>query len=300
MSPSNQPRPTKAERTAAAREKARQIREAQLKKEKRNKLLLRWGVVVALVAVIAIVALVITTTMRQNAPIADSGPSPANMNANGGITLGKGTAVTAAPAANINLSSVPTPTAQPTASQAANAPGVEAAPKGQPAKVVVYVDFICPVCGDFEKTNGDTLTQLRNDGKITLEYRPIGFLDSRSTTNYSSRAAAAAACVANSYPDKYADFFNDLYAQQPAEGSAGLSDQQLKDIASKRGADISKCVDDKTYRPFVKYTTALAAAVGVTGTPTAFVDGKQWGIGDSAKQSFQDFLQADLDARAKA
>lgn len=300
MSPSNQPRPTKAERTAAAREKARQIREAQLKREKRNKLLLRWGVVVALVAVIAIVAIVITTTMRSNAPIADSGASPANMNSNGGITLGKGTAVTAQPASNVNVASVPTPSTQPTQGQAANAPGTEAAAKGQPAKVVVYVDFICPICHQFEQTYGQKLTDLRNAGQITLEYRPIAFLDRNSTTNYSSRAAAAAACVANSNPDKYSDFFNKLYDQQPAEGSAGLSDQQLKDIASSVGADISKCVDDKTYRPWVKYTTQLATSSGVTGTPTAIVDGKQWGIGDSANQAFDAFLQADLDARAKS
>ena len=300
MSPSNQPRPTKAERTAAAREKARQIREAQLKKEKRNKLLLRWGVVVALVAVIAVVALVITTSMQSNAPIADSGPSPANMNANGGITLGKGTAVTAQPASNVNVASVPTPSTQPSQGQAAAAPGIEAAPKGQPAKVVVYVDFICPICHQFEQTYGQKLTDLRNAGQITLEYRPIAFLDRNSTTNYSSRAAAAAACVANSNPDKYADFFSKLYDQQPAEGSAGLSDQQLKDIASGLGADISKCVDDKTYRPWVKFTTQLATASGVSGTPTAIVDGKQWGIGDSQNQGFDAFLQADLDARAKS
>ena len=40
MSPSNEPRPSKAERTAQAREQARIIREQQVKKEKRNKLLL--------------------------------------------------------------------------------------------------------------------------------------------------------------------------------------------------------------------------------------------------------------------
>ncbi|MEA5457089.1 thioredoxin domain-containing protein [Sinomonas sp. JGH33] len=300
MSPSNSPRPTKSERTAAAREKARLIREEQLKKEKRNKLLVRWGVVVALVAVIAIVAIVITTTMRQNAPIADSGPSPANMNSNGGITLTKGNSVAAAPAANVNVASVPTPSVQPTQGQAANAPGIEAAPKGQPAKVVVYVDFICPICNQFEQTYGQKLTDLRNAGQITLEYRPIAFLDRNSTTNYSSRAAAAAACVANSNPDKYADFFAELYKQQPAEGSAGLSDQKLKDIASGLGADISKCVDDKTYRPWVKYATQLALSSGVSGTPTAIVDGKQWGLADSQNQGFDAFLQADLDARAKA
>jgi protein-disulfide isomerase len=176
------------------------------------------------------------------------------------------------------------------------APGAEAE-AGKPVKVVLYVDFICPVCKNFETQYNDQLTSLRNDGKITVEYRPLGFLDSRSTTNYSSRAANAAACVANTAPEKYADYFNALYAQQPAEGSAGLSDNDLKKMASDMGVNIGSCVDDKTYRPYVKYTTKEASAIGVSGTPTVFVDGKQWGKGDSAQTPFPDFLQAAIAAK---
>ena len=83
MSAANEPRKSKAERTAEAREKAREIREAQLKKDKRNKLLIGWGIVAAVVAILAVVALVVTTSIRQNTPIADQGPVPANANVNG-------------------------------------------------------------------------------------------------------------------------------------------------------------------------------------------------------------------------
>ena len=66
MSPANEPRQSKTERTAAAREKAREIREAQVKKDKRNKLLIGWGIVVAVVAILAIVALVVTESTNDN------------------------------------------------------------------------------------------------------------------------------------------------------------------------------------------------------------------------------------------
>ena len=112
--------------------------------------------------------------------------------------------------------------------------------------------------------------------KISLEYRPLGFLDRQSSTNYSSRAANAAACVADKAPDKYAEYVDTLFANQPAEGGAGLSDDKLKSLASDIGADINSCVDDKTFRPYVKYSTELASNIGITGTPTIFVDGKQW------------------------
>lgn len=295
MSPANEPRQSKAERTAAARERAREIREAQLKKEKRNKLLIGWGIVAAVVAILAIVALVVTSSIKNNAPIADEGPTPANGNVHGGVTLLANTEVAKSDPATVKLADLPAAPATPPVE--VTAPGAEAE-AGKPVKVVLYVDFICPVCKDFEARYNETLTGLRNEGKVTVEYRPLGFLDTRSTTNYSSRAANAAACVVNESPEKYADFVNALFDQQPAEGGPGLSDSDLKKMATDIGAkNIDKCVDDKTYRPYVKYTTQEAAAIGVTGTPTVFVDGKQWGKGDSAQTPFDQFLTAAIDAK---
>ncbi|MGO4188626.1 DsbA family protein [Pseudarthrobacter sp. TAF60_1] len=295
MSPANEIRKSKAERTSEAREKARLIREAQLKKDKRNKLLIGWGIVVAVVAILAVVALVVTTTMRQNAPVADQGPTPANGNVNGGITLLANTDVAKLEPANVDAASVGEPPQ--TAPAEVVAPGA-AAEAGKPVKVVLYIDFICPVCKNFEAQYNEQLTSLRNAGKITVEYRALGFLDSRSSTNYSSRAANAAACVVNESPEKYAEFVDSLFAKQPAEGSAGLSDNELKKMATDIGAKpIDSCVDDKTYRPFVKFTTKQAAAIGVTGTPTVFVDGQQWGKGASAQTPFPDFLQAAIAAK---
>ncbi|SDS90479.1 Protein-disulfide isomerase [Pseudarthrobacter equi] len=273
MSPGNEVRKSKAERTAEAREKARQIREAQLKKDKRNKLLIGWGIVVAVVAILVVVGLVVTTSIKQNTPIADQGPVPANGNANGGVTLVANTGVKSTDSATVDMAKVPAkPDTQP---NPVVAPGAEAE-AGQPVKVVAYIDFICPVCKRFESTYNEALTGLRNDGKISLEYRPLGFLDRQSSTNYSSRAANAAACVADKAPEKYAEYVDTLFANQPAEGSAGLSDDKLKSLASDIGADINSCVDDKTFRPYVKYSTQLASNIGITGTPTIFVDGKQW------------------------
>ncbi|WP_144673274.1 DsbA family protein [Arthrobacter sp. U41] len=295
MSPANEPRQSKSERTAAAREKAREIREAQLKKDKRNKLLIGWGIVAAVVAIIVVVALVVTSNIQNNAPVADEGPTPANGNVYGGVTLLANTEVAKTEPATVNVADIPAPAATPPAT--VTAPGAEAE-AGKPVKVVLYIDFICPVCKNFETQYNETLTSLRNEGKITVEYRPLGFLDTRSTTNYSSRAANAAACVVNESPEKYADFVNVLFEKQPAEGGAGISDDDLKTMATDVGAkSIETCVDEKTFRPWVKYTTQQAASIGITGTPTVFVEGEQWGKGESAQTPFEEFLQTAIDAK---
>ena len=56
-------------------------------------------------------------------------------------------------------------------------------------------------------------------------------------------------------------------------------------------------MDGKTYRPWVKHTTQEATVIGITGTPTVFVEGKQWGVGDSAQTPFDQYLQAAIDAK---
>ena len=290
MSPANEVRKSKAERTAEAREKARLIRDAQLKKDKRNKLLIGWGIVAAVVAILAVVALVVTTSIRQNTPIADQGPVPANANVNGGVTLLANTDVKQTDPANVDVTTLTKPETPPSP---VVAPGAEAE-EGQPVKVIAYIDFICPVCLRFEETYNEALTSLRNEGKITMEYRPLGFLDRQSSTNYSSRSANAAACVADTAPDKYAEYVNVLFENQPAEGGAGLSDDKLKSLASDIGADVNSCVDDKTFRPYVKYSTELAANTGITGTPTVFIDGKQWDGGTDLNAE----IQAAIDAKA--
>ncbi len=274
MSPANEPRLSKAEKTAQAREKARAIREEQLKKEKRNKLLVGWGIVVAVVVIIALIAFVVIGNAQNNAPVADQGPTPANGNVHGGITLLANTEVVKSEPATVNVADVPAPLD--TKPATVTVPGGEAE-AGKPVKVIAYIDFICPVCKQFETAYGESLTNLRNEGKISVEYRALGFLDRQSTTNYSSRAANAAACVVNSSPEKYAEFFNLLFERQPAEGGAGISDNDLKKMATEIGAaNIDSCIDSKQFRPWVKVATQEAAAIGVTGTPTVFIDGKQW------------------------
>lgn len=145
-----------------------------------------------------------------------------------------------------------------------------------PVTVDIYEDFMCPHCKEFEDAYGAAVTKLGADGKARLVYHPIAILDRASTTNYSTRAAAAAGCAAAG--GKFRDFAQALFAQQPSEGGAGLSDDQLVQIGSSAGLSEStfgQCVRDGTYDSWVRHVTDEASAAGVTGTPTVLVAGKK-------------------------
>ncbi|GGC90030.1 hypothetical protein GCM10011512_16250 [Tersicoccus solisilvae] len=296
MSPQNEPRQTKAQRQSAARERARVIREQQRKRERRNRMFTIWGIVAAVAVIAVVIGFIVANGIRGQ--VADSGPRPANTNAWGGVTLTKPNELAASPASGeVNVKDTQSPTASASVSGAAQPVphGVEKAAAGKPAQIVIAVDLACPVCKNFEATYADQLDTWMKDGKATVEYRLTGLLDgSASTTNYSSRGANAAYCVANSAPTKLQAFLTSAYEQQPEEGGEGLSNDKLKEIASGAGAsDVGGCIDDGTYRPFVKYVTDQGRADGVTGTPTVFVDGQRW----SNSGDFTEFAQKIIDVR---
>ena len=55
-----------------------------------------------------------------------------------------------------------------------------------------YEDFLCPACGNFERTFGPTVSKLIDTGAIAADYSMVSILDSPKNQNYSSRAGAAA------------------------------------------------------------------------------------------------------------
>lgn len=290
---SNAPRPSKNERRDAAREKARQERLRQQKREKRSRAVLQLSIGVVIVAIVAVVAVIIVNSVRP------PGPGPANM-ANGGITL-EGPQLTAVRTAAPAASATPTPE--------------RTAPDGK-VLIQVWEDFGCPVCQVFEQTNGTQIRQLVTSGAAVVQYHPIAFLD-RSFTDgsYSTRAANAAAAVANYSPDSYSAFHAELYKTgvQPQERGPGLSDDRLIAIAKQSGASdmpaITTAIRDQQFKSWVgnrtdEFLEDRGALKGIDfskrldqngaqagpGTPTVIVNGQYYDGGPNDASAFGSFV----------
>ena len=78
--------------------------------------------------------------------------------------------------------------------------------------------------------------------------------------------------------DAYAawDFHAALYENQPTEGSDGLSDGDIADIARAAGVpgDVVDAFGDGTFEPWVASVTNAAFDAGLQGTPTITIDGQ--------------------------
>jgi protein-disulfide isomerase len=159
--------------------------------------------------------------------------------------------------------------------------GLVAAGDG-PVRVEVYFDFLCPFCKQFEATVTPTLDQLVAAKKITLIWHPLGFLDANSRpAGYSTHAAASAGCAADASTGnsagKLKSYGQGLFDNQPAEGSAGLTDDRIIEIAGSAGIinpAFATCVRSGKYTAWVNQNNEDAARRGVTATPTVLVNGK--------------------------
>ncbi|PPG90739.1 hypothetical protein C5C00_01840 [Rathayibacter rathayi] len=278
-------------RREAAREKARRLREQQKRRDRVSRFALQGGLAVVVIAIVAIVVFAVTSSIRP------AGPGPANM-ASDGVVIGENMVAQTSP---------------PVAADATPTPSVSDTSTGT-VDIRVYLDYLCPYCGQFEMTNGDQIKEWVTSGAATVEIHPIAILTTRSNgTKYSERSANAAACVADSSPNSFFGFNSLLFANQPKEGTDGLSNAQLKDYAAQAGvedaASVNSCIDDQSFVSWVRSATERATAgplpgtdiPAVTATPMVLVNGKAYSGSLSDPDAFSSFvLSAAADSYSSA
>jgi protein-disulfide isomerase len=141
-------------------------------------------------------------------------------------------------------------------------------------RIDVFIDFLCPYCRQFELSAAEALADFAASGQASIAYHPMNFLDAASTTNYSTRAAAASGCASDAA--RFAEYAHTLYVHQPPEGGAGLTDTELAGLGSLVGINgqaFTTCMAESPYLEWPSYVTARALALGVEATPTVLVAG---------------------------
>jgi protein-disulfide isomerase len=273
-------RQSKNERRELARDKAKTLRDQQKKKEKRSKYLLQGGVVVVSLAIIAVIGVVIFSSIKTPTP------GPRNMLSDG-ILIGED--YTATPTAALQPGEDPVPNVLSSDSDTIH--------------IQMFVDYFCPVCGAFEDANADQLSTWIESGAASVEIFPIAILDRASQgTKYSTRAANAAACVADNAPDDYYAFNTVLFDNQPEEGTTGLTDEELIALTEEAGVSspkpIAKCIVDQQFKSWVADARTRAQngpipnsdVDSVAGTPTIIVNGVKYTGALNDAKAFSSFV----------
>jgi protein-disulfide isomerase len=137
-------------------------------------------------------------------------------------------------------------------------------PADAPITIVEFGDFKCGFCARFHR---ETLQPILNDyeGQVRIVFRDYPILGTASL-----EAAYAAEC-ANSQ-SAFWPYHDLLYENQQALGRdtfIALAEQLELDVEA-----FTACLDDQTYRDEVFADYADGQRLGVTGTPTFYINGR--------------------------
>lgn len=143
--------------------------------------------------------------------------------------------------------------------------------------IVEFSDYQCPFCSRAEETVKKVMDAYK--GKIRLVYRdfPLPF------HSQAQKASEAALCAQDQ--GKYWEMHEKLFSSQSA-----LAVPQLKEHAKGLGLDSSKfekCLDSGDKASVVEASKKAGEAVGVTGTPAFFINGRPL----SGAQPFEKFKE---------
>jgi protein-disulfide isomerase len=159
--------------------------------------------------------------------------------------------------------------------------------RSAPVTIVEFSDFQCPFCRAAE----NSLKQVRQKygDQVRLVYMdfPLGFHP------HAMDAARAARCAADQ--DKFWQFHDALFLDQKK-----LDPDNLQQTAAKLGLDRAKfdaCFTNDKQNAGIRQDMAEGNSLGVTGTPTFFINGREL-VGAQPAPKFNDVINEEI-ARAK-
>lgn len=188
-------------------------------------------------------------------------------------------------------------TSETTAPLAAGPRGITVGPDSAPVEVMEFSDFECPWCGQYARIQlPDVRQRLLPTGKV--KWRFVNFpLQGHQKSPYAHLAGACA-----NEQGKFWEMHDAIYDHQEEWVSASDPLKRLAQYASQIGLDMGRygsCVSERRAWGHVLADKALGDSLGINGTPTFFINGRQW-MGNRSPTTDQLLVIADSLARGAA
>jgi protein-disulfide isomerase len=164
-----------------------------------------------------------------------------------------------------------------------------------PATIDVFEDFQCPACLSFTQNIEPLIIEdLVATGKARLVFHHYPFLDGNGvgSSGESDQAANAAMCA--NEQDKFWEMHSILFANWNGENQGAFSNRRLQAMAESIGLDMNafnECFNANKYEAEIQADYELGQDMGVSGTPSIFVNGQR--VGQPGKvPSYEEIVQA--------
>lgn len=176
-----------------------------------------------------------------------------------------------------------------------NPDGLSLGDPNAPAVIDVFEDFQCPACQFFSESVEPLIIEyLVVTGKARLVYRNYPFIDGNGASNGGESDQAANAAMCANEQDKFWEMKAIIYANWNGENLGNLSNRRLQAMADEVGLDMdafNACFNENRYRADIQADFDYGQEIGVSGTPSVFVNGQK--VGEPGKiATFQEIAVA--------
>ncbi len=162
-------------------------------------------------------------------------------------------------------------------------------PATAPVTIVEFTDFQCPFCSKARPTLNEILNLYKNDVHYVMRNFPLEF------HSFAKKAGAAALCANDQ--NKYWEYSDKLWANQGSLDAASLKKYAVDLKFDTKQFD--ECLDSDKYISQVNKDQQDGAKIGVSGTPSFFVNGKML-TGAQPLDAFKKLIEEELrDAKKK-
>lgn len=137
--------------------------------------------------------------------------------------------------------------------------------EASPVTIVIFEDFQCPFCRKSMAPLAEAVEHHRGQVRLAHLDFPLESLHPASRQSHEAARCAAA-------QGKFWEYRDLLYA-----GTAGIGPDQLEQLAAQLQLNVPafrQCLASGTYREAVSHDIAEGNRLGVTGTPTFFMNGR--------------------------
>jgi protein-disulfide isomerase len=181
-----------------------------------------------------------------------------------------------------------------------NVDGLSLGDANAPVTIDVFEDFQCPACKYFtESVQPLVIENLVATGKARYVFHNYPFIDGggAGSSGESDQAANAAMCA--SEQGKFWEMQGILYANWNGENQGTFNNRRLQAFAEALELDMNafnSCFDANKYEAEIQADFELGEQMGVSGTPTVFVNGTR--AGASGKVASYEEIAAAVNAIA--
>jgi protein-disulfide isomerase len=166
-------------------------------------------------------------------------------------------------------------------------------PANAPLTLALFSDFECPLCKEEAQVIRKNIpASFPNDVRVVFFDLPLDAIHP-----WARPAAIAGRCVYDQNPQAFWSYFDWMYGHQAEIKVENLKDKIMEWAKTNPGINIEKltgCIASKATEPEVNRTVEEARKLGISGTPTSFLNGRRM-VGSTPWQNLEQIIRIDLE-----